>query len=149
VAELIVALDLDSADEVLRVVDQLPDAEWVKLGPVLFVREGPALVKLLKRRGLRVFLDLKWHDIPHTVASAVRAARDQGIDLATVHALGGAAMLRAASAACGNGMRLVAVTVLTSHSSDEYCLPVIYVIAASSNCPTTSATAPGNLYMTY
>ena len=119
-AELIVALDLGSADEALRVVDQLPDVEWVKLGPVLFVREGPALVRLLKQRGLRVFLDLKWHDIPHTVASAVRAAGDQGIDLATVHALGGAAMLGAASAACGNGMRLVAVTVLTSHSSDEY-----------------------------
>ncbi|UCG84979.1 MAG: orotidine 5'-phosphate decarboxylase, partial [Gemmatimonadota bacterium] len=86
-AELIVALDLDSADEALRVVDQLTDLEWVKIGPVLFVREGPELIRLLKRRGLRVFLDLKWHDIPHTVAGAVRAAAEQGVDLATVHSL--------------------------------------------------------------
>ena len=119
-SELVVALDLDSADEALRVVDQLPDLEWVKIGPVLFVREGPALVRLLKQRGLRVFLDLKWHDIPHTVAAAVQGAAEQGIDLATLHSLGGVAMLAAARAACGPDMRLVAVTVLTSHSADEY-----------------------------
>jgi orotidine-5'-phosphate decarboxylase len=120
VAELVVALDVDSNAEALRVVDQLPDLGWVKIGPVLFVREGPQLVRLLKQRGLRVFLDLKWHDIPNTVAAAVGAAGELGVDLATVHALGGEAMLMAARAACGNDMRLVAVTVLTSHSPREY-----------------------------
>lgn len=119
-AELVVALDVDSNAEALRVVDQLPDLGWVKIGPVLFVREGPQLVRLLKQRGLRVFLDLKWHDIPNTVAGAVRAAGELGVDLATVHALGGEAMLMAARAACSNDMRLVAVTVLTSHSPREY-----------------------------
>jgi orotidine-5'-phosphate decarboxylase len=118
-AELIVALDLDSGDEAMAMVDQLPDLEWVKIGPVLFVKEGPAILRRLKQRGIRMFLDLKWHDIPNTVAKAVRAASDQGVDLATVHALGGSEMIRAAVDVPGD-MKLVAVTVLTSHSSAEY-----------------------------
>ncbi|UCD23489.1 MAG: orotidine-5'-phosphate decarboxylase [Gemmatimonadota bacterium] len=119
VADLIVALDLASADEALAMVDQLPDLEWAKIGPVLFVREGPAVVRGLKQRGIKVFLDLKWYDIPSTVAGAVAAAADQGIDLATVHSLGGQQMLEAAVKACGT-TKLVAVTVLTSYSSERY-----------------------------
>ena len=118
-AELIVALDLDSGDEAMAMVDQLPGLEWVKIGPVLFVKEGPAILQRLKQRGIRMFLDLKWHDIPNTVAKAARAASDQGVDLATVHALGGGEMIRAAVDASGD-MKLVAVTVLTSHSRAEY-----------------------------
>lgn len=118
-AELIVALDLESIDEAMDLVNALPGLEWVKIGPVLFVKEGPAIVRKLKQRGLRVFLDLKWHDIPNTVAGAVEAAAEMGVDVATVHALGGVEMLRAAVAAAVN-MKLVAVSVLTSHSQQAF-----------------------------
>jgi orotidine-5'-phosphate decarboxylase len=120
-AELIVALDLDSADHVDRLLDRLPAVRWAKVGSTLFTREGPAVVHRLQRRGIWVFLDLKWHDIPHQVVGAVRAAADLGVDLATVHALGGPAMMAAAQEASG-AMRLVAVTILTSHSSRDLAL---------------------------
>jgi len=118
VAEVIVALDLDSGADVERLLDRIPGLRWAKVGATLFAREGPPVVKLLQRRKIRVFLDLKWHDIPHQVAGAVRAAAAIGVDLATVHALGGPAMLAAAQEAAGT-MSLVAVTVLTSHSPSE------------------------------
>jgi orotidine-5'-phosphate decarboxylase len=118
-AELIVALDLGSTDEALQLADRLPGLGWAKIGPVLFVKDGPALVRELKHRGVRVFLDLKWHDIPNTVAGAARAAAAIGVDLATVHALGGVDMLRAAVAAAGD-MQVVAVSILTSHSRDGF-----------------------------
>lgn len=117
-AELVLALDLDSADQVERLLDRLPAVRWAKVGSTLFTREGPGIVRRLQRRGIWVFLDLKWHDIPHQVAGAARAAAELGVDLATVHALGGPAMMAAAQEAAGT-MRLVAVTVLTSHSAPE------------------------------
>jgi len=124
VAELVVALDLASGRDALALVARLPGLRWAKLGPALFVREGPALVRELTARGVRVFLDLKWHDIPTSVAAAVSAARDQGIAMATVHTLGGPAMLAAAAAAAGavaaNGLALVGVTVLTSHTAGDF-----------------------------
>ena len=115
-AELIVALDLPSGPDALALADRLPGLGWAKLGPVLFVREGPALVRELTARGVRVFLDLKWHDIPTTVAGAVAAARDLGVAMATVHCLGGPEMLAAAGKAAGD-LALVGVTVLTSHDA--------------------------------
>ena len=115
-AELIVAFDVSSGAEALQLADRLPGLRWAKLGPVLFVREGPALVREFTTRGVRVFLDLKWHDIPSTVAGAVTAARELGVALATVHCLGGRAMIEAAVAAAGD-LPLVGVTVLTSHDS--------------------------------
>jgi orotidine-5'-phosphate decarboxylase len=118
-AEVIVALDLATGAEALELVDRLSGLRWAKVGPVLFVREGPVLVKQLKSRGVKVFLDLKWHDIPTAVAGAAGAAAALGADLATVHALGGRAMLEAAVAAAG-AMRLAGVTVLTSHGPAEY-----------------------------
>ncbi len=118
-AELILALDLPRRDEAERLLDRLPNLRWVKVGPVLFLRGGPDLVRAFKARGLRVFLDLKWHDIPNTVAEAVEGARELGVDMATVHALGGEAMLRAAVRASG-GLRLAAVSVLTSHGAGGY-----------------------------
>ncbi len=118
-AELIVALDVDSRNDALRLVDSLPDLEWAKVGPMLFLADGPAIVEALKARGIKVFLDLKWHDIPNSVAGAVRVAADLGVDLATVHALGGERMLSAAQAASGH-MRIAAVSVLTSHSEQGY-----------------------------
>jgi orotidine-5'-phosphate decarboxylase len=113
-AELIVALDVRTGGEARRLADKLPGLEWVKLGPMLFLREGPVLVQQFKQRGARVFLDLKWHDIPNSVAEAARAAAEIGVDLATVHALGGRAMIEAAVGAAGD-MKIAAVTVLTSH----------------------------------
>lgn len=122
-AELIVAFDLPTGREALRLADRLPDLRWAKIGPVLFVREGPELVREFIARGVQMFLDLKWHDIPNTVAGAVAAARDQGVRLATVHCLGGPAMLAAAAGAAGppeNGLALVGVTVLTSHDTGGF-----------------------------
>ena len=116
-AELVVALDLPDGRGALSLCDRLPELKWVKLGPILYVREGPALVREFTKRGIAVFLDLKWHDIPSTVAGAVSAARDLGVAMATVHGLGGGAMLRAAADAAGGGLALVGVTVLTSHDA--------------------------------
>jgi len=119
-AEIIVALDLPDAARALDLVDRLPEARWVKVGSILMTREGPPLVRSLVDRGRRVFLDLKWHDIPNTVAEAVAAARDAGVSLATVHTLGGEAMMAAAAGAAAGRPGLVGVTVLTSHSAAEY-----------------------------
>jgi len=84
------------------------------LGPVLLTGAGTALVGELVDRSLQVFLDLKWHDIPNTVAGAVAAAADMGVAMATVHTLGGPAMMTAAAQAAGQ-VSVVGVTVLTSH----------------------------------
>ncbi|RMF17705.1 MAG: orotidine-5'-phosphate decarboxylase [Candidatus Dadabacteria bacterium] len=115
---VILALDTDDAAQVDAWLAQWPELRWVKVGLQLFVRQGPQLVRDLRERGLRVFLDLKLHDIPNTVAHAVAAAADTGADLLTVHALGGRAMLEAAADArdrSGGDLRLLAVTVLTAH----------------------------------
>src|ERR1043166_9860909 len=117
-AELIVAFDLPSGREALALAARLPGLRWAKIGPVLYTREGPAVVREFVARGLRVFLDLKWHDIPSVVAEAVAAAAGQGVAMATVHTLGGPAMLAAAAAAAGN-VALVGVTILTSHDTAE------------------------------
>ncbi len=119
-AEVVLALDLASGPDALLLVDRLPGLGWAKVGPMLFLSDGPALVRELTSRGVKVFLDLKWHDIPSAVAGAVRAPTEQGVALATVHALGGRVMLEAAAAAAGGAMRLVAVSVLTSHTAEDY-----------------------------
>ncbi|GIW53483.1 MAG: orotidine 5'-phosphate decarboxylase [Gemmatimonadales bacterium] len=119
-AEIVVALDTSTAADALRLLDRLPGVNWVKVGPVVFLDGGPALVRELKARGHKVFLDMKWHDIPRTVAGAVEAAARLGVDLATVHALGGEAMLRAAREAARGRLRLAAVSVLTSHDEESY-----------------------------
>ena len=118
----IVALDRPSWPEALRLVDGLgPRAGFYKVGLELFTAEGPGTVRELTGRGKRVFLDLKLHDIPNTVAGAARAAARLGVDLLTVHAAGGTAMVRAAADAAleesGGRTRVLAVTVLTSLSA--------------------------------
>ena len=118
--ELILALDTPRGADALRLLDQLPVLQWVKVGSILMTREGPDFVRQLITRGLKVFLDLKWHDIPNTVAGAVTAARELGVSMATVHTLGGTAMLEAAAVAAGGELALVGVTVLTSHDSQTY-----------------------------
>lgn len=117
--EVIVALDFDRAEDALALVDLLPQETWCKVGLELFTRAGPPVVESLVAGGHPVFLDLKLHDIPNTVAGAVRAAADAGVRLLTVHAAGGEPMLRAAAEAVrGAGSsartRLLAITVLTS-----------------------------------
>jgi len=119
VAELIVAFDMASGREALALAARLPALKWAKIGSMLFVREGPALVREFTQRGMRVFLDLKWHDIPNTVAGAVTAARELSVAMATVHCFGGRAMLTAAAAAAGPDLALVGVTVLTSHDAAD------------------------------
>lgn len=116
---IIVALDFPAAESALTLLDQLdPDACRVKIGKELFTRGGPELVRQAVGRGFDVFLDLKFHDIPNTVAGAVAAAADLGVWMLNVHAFGGRAMLEAAREALeqGDGARplLIAVTVLTS-----------------------------------
>jgi orotidine-5'-phosphate decarboxylase len=120
VAELVLALDLPGRNETLRLLDRLPALRWVKVGSILMTAEGPGLVRELVGRGLRVFLDLKWHDIPTTVAGSVAVAGSLGVQMATVHALGGPEMMRVAAAAAPDGIALVAVTVLTSHDEGDY-----------------------------
>jgi len=121
IPDLIVALDLKDAAEALKVVDALGgEATWYKVGAMLFVGDGPAVVRELVGRGKRVFLDLKWHDIPNSVAGAVAAAGRLGVRLATVHLAGGARMLAAAAEARRDGMKLVGVGVLTSFGPAEY-----------------------------
>jgi orotidine-5'-phosphate decarboxylase len=119
-AELILALDLPRGADALSLLDRLHDLRWVKVGSILMTREGPGLVRQLIGRGLKVFLDLKWHDIPNTVAGAVTAAREMGVSMATVHTLGGRMMLEAAAVAAGTDLALVGVTVLTSLDAAEY-----------------------------
>lgn len=120
-ADLIIALDRSDDAQALDLVDRLGDAvDFYKVGAELFTSSGPSVVRALRDRDKRVFLDLKYHDIPNTVAYAVVAARDLGVDLLTVHAAGGDGMLRAAAEAAGDdGPVIVAVTLLTSLSSSD------------------------------
>lgn len=114
--EVAVALDFPGDHEALAMVERLGDeAGLYKVGLELFTRCGPDVVERLRKGGKRVFLDLKLHDIPTTVERAARAAAALGVELLTVHASGGAEMVRAARAGVeGNGARVLAVTVLTS-----------------------------------
>lgn len=117
-----VALDYPSAENALKLVDRLtPDRCRLKVGLELFSAAGPAFVRTLVRRGFDVFLDLKFHDIPNTVAAACRQAADLGVWMLTVHCLGGRAMLAAARNALKDETRprVVGVTLLTSHSPAE------------------------------
>jgi orotidine-5'-phosphate decarboxylase len=117
----IIALDVATAAEALRLVEVLgPDVVWYKVGSPLFTAEGPKIVRELRARAKRVFLDLKYHDIPNTVAQAVAAAARLQVDLLTVHVGGGLPMLVAAREAAGeNGPKVLGITVLTSFGADD------------------------------
>src|SRR5271166_5021137 len=120
---LIVALDVSSTVAAEEMVRQLEGAcQWFKVGLELFAAAGPAVVEALAARGHSVFLDLKFHDIPNTVAGAVRSAARLGVRMMTVHAAGGPAMLAAARKAVdgvANPPQLLAVTVLTSMDAEQ------------------------------
>lgn len=113
---LIVALDRSSRADVLGMVDELAGVAGVfKVGLQAFVANGPGLVESVARNGHRVFLDLKLHDIPNTVARAVTEAARLGVAMLTIHTTGGAAMMRAAAeAASSSSLLLLGVTILTS-----------------------------------
>ena len=124
--KLIVALDVDTADKAIELVDQLRDvAGMFKIGSTLFTAVGPQIVKDIIGSGARVFLDLKFHDIPHQVAGAARSAAELGVSLFTVHASGGPEMMkRAAEAVTEVAERtrapraaVLAISVLTSVDS--------------------------------
>ena len=123
---VIVAIDCDR-QRALELADALSGhAVWLKVGMTLFYAEGPSIVREFKERGFKVFLDLKFHDIPHQVRGAARSAALAGADLMSVHGLGSGAMLAAcregaeeAAAVRGDRPQLVAITVLTSMSQDS------------------------------
>ncbi len=119
---IIVPLDVPSVEDAIALVDALPEVTFLKVGLELFVSAGPTILEQLKQRQKRIFLDLKFHDIPNTMAGACRAAGRYGVDLITVHAPAGKVALQAAQAAALEGAaavgcpppKLIAVTLLTS-----------------------------------
>ena len=118
-SELIVALDVNNREEAVARVKSIGDAvDFYKIGLELYTAEGPDVVKAVKDLGKRIFLDLKFHDIPRTVERAVKSGGKLGVDLMTIHSVGGKAMVKAAADAAAefgaNGPKILAVTVLTS-----------------------------------
>jgi orotidine-5'-phosphate decarboxylase len=123
-AELIVALDVNSRGEAVEKVKEIGDGVgFYKIGLELFTAEGPDVVKAVKDLGKKVFLDLKFHDIPRTVERAVKSGAKLGVDLMTIHSVGGKAMIKAAADAAmefgENRPRILAVTVLTSLDASD------------------------------
>jgi len=114
--EIIVALDVPTFDEAKRIITAAGDSiTWYKVGLQLFLADGEKVLTYLKEQGKRVFLDLKFFDIPNTVESAVESAARFGVDMLTVHALGGSDMIaRASYVAKESNITILAVTILTS-----------------------------------
>jgi orotidine-5'-phosphate decarboxylase len=118
---IIVALDVATKKEALDLVEQLrSDISCFKVGLQLYTAEGPEIVRAIRATGANVFLDLKLHDIPNTVAKAVRSATGLGAEMLTIHLCGGEEMIRAAVSAKPQELSLLGVTVLTS--ADEQTL---------------------------
>ena len=130
-AELVVALDFPSRGEALEMARRLAGVvNWVKVGLELYTAQGPSMVAELRAMGFKVFVDLKFMDIPNTVRGAVRSAVRAGADMVNVHATGGARMMAAAregldeaAAETGREPLLLAVTVLTSMDERDLALP--------------------------
>ncbi len=123
---IIVPLDVTTTSEALTLIDRLPQVTFWKVGLALFVSSGPAILAALKERGKKIFLDLKFHDIPNTMAGACRAAAQYDVDLLTVHAAAGKVALEAALLATHQGCQagqappqIIAVTLLTSLSEQS------------------------------
>jgi orotidine-5'-phosphate decarboxylase len=119
---LAVALDVPSEDDAIKLADRLGDTcQWFKVGMELYYAAGNSIIQKLRDRGFNIFLDLKLHDIPNTVAGAVRSATKAGASLLTIHASGGEAMMTAAAEAASapGSPRLLAVTVLTSMDANQ------------------------------
>ncbi|MGB3508855.1 MAG: orotidine-5'-phosphate decarboxylase [Microcoleaceae cyanobacterium] len=125
--KIIVPLDVPTEEAAIALIDQLPQVTWWKVGLELFVSCGPNILSILKQRQKRIFLDLKFHDIPNTVAGACRSAASYGVDLLTIHATAGRVALTAAQEAVTVGAnatgqkppKLIAITILTSLTSRD------------------------------
>ena len=124
---IIVPLDVPTEAQAIALVEQLPQVTFWKVGLELFVSSGPEIIRSLKNRQKRVFLDLKFHDIPNTISGAIRQASAYGVDLITIHATAGRLALQAASMAAVEGSKkagcpspkLIAITLLTSLTSRD------------------------------
>ncbi len=127
---IIVPLDVPNITAAIALIDRLPDVTFWKVGLELFVSSGAEMIQVLKDRNKRVFLDLKFHDIPNTVAGACRSAAGYGVDMLTVHATAGKPALTAAMTAVAQGAaaagvhppQVIAITLLTSLNSRELAL---------------------------
>jgi orotidine-5'-phosphate decarboxylase len=116
---IIVPLDVPTAEAAIALIDRLPPVGFWKVGLELFTSAGPSILEILHDRGKKIFLDLKLHDIPNTMAGACRAIAAHRVDLLTIHATAGRTALQAASEAMGRETQLLAITVLTSINSRE------------------------------
>jgi len=127
---IIVPLDVPTESAAIALIDTLPQVTFWKVGLELFVSSGPGILATLKNRQKRIFLDLKFHDIPNTVAGACRAAARYGVDLLTIHATAGREALKSACVAIQEGAdeasisppKLIAITLLTSLSSRQLAM---------------------------
>ncbi|MGD1705179.1 orotidine-5'-phosphate decarboxylase [Dapis sp. BLCC M229] len=125
--KIIVPLDVPTQAAAIALIDKLPEIIWWKVGLELFVSCGPQIISILKQRQKKIFLDLKFHDIPNTVAGACRSAANYGVDLLTIHATAGRVALTKAQQAVVEGAkvtgqkppRLIAITILTSLTSRD------------------------------
>lgn len=125
--QIIVPLDVPSQEQSIKLLDQLPQVKFWKVGLELFVSCGPEILNILKKREKSIFLDLKFHDIPNTVAGACRAAASYGVDLMTIHATVGKEGLKTAKLALEEGAaikgikppKLIAITLLTSFNARQ------------------------------
>jgi orotidine-5'-phosphate decarboxylase len=121
--KIVVALDVATKSEAMRLVEQLREQiSFFKIGLQLYTAEGPEIVRAVIASGAKIFLDLKLHDIPNTVARAVESASELGVEMLTIHLSAGSEMIRAAVAARKREMSILGVTVLTSstqHTLDE------------------------------
>ncbi len=117
---IIVALDFDKPQNALQLVDRLGTRiDWYKVGPVLFTKCGEEIVHTLHKRKKRVFLDLKLHDIPSVVSSTLRQISSLGVEFTTVHCLGGKSMLNSWKTQIEGPLKVLGVTLLTSHSQED------------------------------
>lgn len=117
--DVMIALDFPNAKKALGFLEKLaPEKPYVKVGMELFYAEGPDLVRVLKEKGYPIFLDLKLHDIPHTVEQAMRRLAELHIDMTNIHASGGIGMMQAARRGFGDDALLIGVTQLTSTSQE-------------------------------
>lgn len=124
---IMIALDFPTGAEALKFLDQFDEPVFVKVGMELYYSEGPSILEEIKQRGHRIFLDLKLHDIPNTVKSAMKVLARMGVDMTNVHAAGGIKMMQAAKEGLAEGVKergetqvpmLIAVTQLTSTDED-------------------------------
>ncbi len=141
---LIIALDVASRGEAISLALALaPFAAWMKIGLQLFTAEGPDLVRAIRETGAKVFLDLKLHDIPNTVARAVESAAALDVQMLTLHLSGGTEMIRSAVSVAPHNLVLLGVTVLTSANSetmreiginDDVSQQVVRLAKIGANC---------------